>query len=69
MAVTSRKTGVGTAIRVARKAAGMTLADVSRTAGVSVPYLSNVENGNAHPSAKWVHMVIEVIGNQLEDVA
>ncbi len=47
----------------------MTLDDVAQAAGISAPYLSNVENGNATPSAKWVHMVLEVIGERLEDVA
>jgi predicted transcriptional regulator len=47
----------------------MTLDDVSKAAGVSAPYLSNVENGNVTPSATWVHMVIEVIGNQIAEAA
>lgn len=69
MAVTCSNNGVGAALRAVRKAAGMTLSDVALQAGISAPYLSNVENGNASPSAKWVHMVIEVIGNKLEDAA
>lgn len=69
MAVTCSNTAVGTALRTLRKSAGMTLADVAVKAGVSAPYLSNVENGNVTPSTKWVHMVMEVIGSELEEAA
>lgn len=53
---------LGAALRTLRKAAGLTLSDVSGSAGVSAPYLSNVENGNARPSADWVRNVVESIG-------
>lgn len=69
MAVTNSKNGVGVALRAVRLAAGMTLRDVSRAANISYTYLSNVENGNVEPSAKWVHMVIEIMGQQIEDAA
>lgn len=69
MPVITGKNGVGVALRSIRKAANMTLDDVSKAAGVSAPYLSNVENGNVTPSAGWVHMVIEVIGNQIAEAA
>lgn len=65
MTVTTSKNGVGVALRSVRKTAGMTLNDVSQAAGISYTYLSNVENGNAEPSAKWVQMVLEVIGAHL----
>ncbi|MFS3128681.1 helix-turn-helix domain-containing protein [Nocardioides sp. Bht2] len=57
---------VGVALRVLRKAAGMTLNDVSRVAGVSPAYLSNVENGNVRPSAPWVHAVLGSIGSEIQ---
>jgi DNA-binding XRE family transcriptional regulator len=69
MAVTTGKNGVGIALRAVRLAAGMTLRDVSGAANISYTYLSNVENGNVEPSAKWVHMVIETIGQHIEDAA
>ena len=47
----------------------MTLADVGEAAGISAPYLSNVENDNVKPSAAWVHMVMDVIGQRLDDKA
>jgi transcriptional regulator with XRE-family HTH domain len=65
MSVTTSKNGVGVALRSIRKLAGMTLDDVSRAAGVSAPYLSNVENGNVTPSPGWVHTVLEVIGKEI----
>ncbi len=43
----------------------MTLGDVSELAGISGPYLSNVENGNVTPSPEWVHMVLGAIGQRL----
>lgn len=67
MAVTSGKHGVGIALRELRRAAGMTLADVSTSAGISAPYLSNVENGNVEPSAPWVQMVLAAIGDRIAE--
>ena len=69
MAVTGSKNGVGVALRLVRLAAQMTLNDVSKAAGISYTYLSNVENGNVTPSAKWVHAVLEAIGERVEDAA
>ncbi len=63
--VRSSNNHVGVALRLLRKSAGLTLDDVSRVAGISAPYLSNVENGNAEPSAKWVHMLIDAIGSDV----
>lgn len=67
MAVTTEVEGVGTALRTLRKVAGMTLSDVGEAAGISAPYLSNVENGNVKPSADWVRMVMSVIGVRLAE--
>lgn len=67
MAVTGGKNGVGVAVHALRKAAGMTLAELSQVAGVSGPYVSNVENGNVDPSPQWVHMVIEHLGSRIAE--
>lgn len=69
MSVSTSHEGVGTALRTLRKVAGMTLADVGKAAGISAPYLSNVENGNMKPSADWVRMVMAVIGKRLDEKA
>lgn len=53
---------VGLALRTLRKSVGLTLNDVSQAAGISGPYLSNVENGNVRPSADWVRTVMASIG-------
>lgn len=53
---------LGIALRSLRKSASLTLGDVSAAAGISGPYLSNVENGNVSPSADWVRTVMAAIG-------
>lgn len=69
MAVTSRSHHRGTAIRLARKGAGMTLDAVARRAGISIPYLSNVENEKFTPSAEWAANVLDVIGEYAAEKA
>lgn len=72
MAVTRSNQAVGQALRVVRKSANLTLSDVHRIAGVSVPYLSNVENGKVSPSSEWIRMILVAIGGQIlsdEDAA
>lgn len=61
----SNNAEIGTAMRTLRKAAGLTLDDVGRAAGISAPYLSNVENGNVKPTADWLRNVIAAIGSSL----
>jgi predicted transcriptional regulator len=63
----SNSAAVGAAMRTLRKTAGLTLDDVSQAAGISAPYLSNVENGNVRPSADWIRNVIASIGGVLLD--
>lgn len=60
---------LGVALRTLRKAAALTLDDVSRVAGISGPYLSNVENGHVKPSADWVRTVMAAIGAEIRDAA
>lgn len=67
MAVTRSNEAVGTALRVIRKSANLTLADVNRIAGVSAPYLSNVENGKVAPSSEWIRMLLLAIGTAILD--
>lgn len=59
----SEDAGLGVALRTLRKTVGLTLSDVSEAAGISGPYLSNVENGNVRPSADWVRNVMASIGD------
>ncbi|QLQ11127.1 MAG: helix-turn-helix transcriptional regulator [Nocardioidaceae bacterium] len=60
---------LGVALRTLRKTVGMTLDDVSRAAGISGPYLSNVESGKVRPTADWVRTVMAAIGSQIRDAA
>lgn len=62
---------LGIALRRLRTSAGMTLADVAGVAGVSITYLSNVENGHVSPRADWVRNLVGAIGTHLaaEDAA
>lgn len=55
----------GAAIRALRVAAGMTLEDVSESAGVSLSYLSRAENDLVTPTANWIQIVAVAIGNHL----
>jgi predicted transcriptional regulator len=59
----------GTALRVLREAAGLTVRDVAALAGVSTGHLSRVETGMRQPSSKWVHAVVSAIGKHLDDAA
>lgn len=61
--------GTGTALRALRQTAGLSLREVSSAAGVSLSYLSRVETGKEMPSDKWVRMVTDVIGCQIEAAA
>ncbi|WLP90783.1 XRE family transcriptional regulator [Gordonia sp. NB41Y] len=53
---------LGASIRSARKAAGMTMAEVARRADLSQPFLSQVENGNTAPSVINLHKIAQTLG-------
>lgn len=55
----------GAALRLIRQAAGMTLEQVSNEAGISVSYLSRVENGVVTPTDAWVSIVAVAIGHHM----
>lgn len=59
----------GDALRALRRAAGMTLQDVADSAGVSLSYLSRVENADVHASWPWTRRVAVAIGTRLADQA
>ena len=65
MTATNSPSAIGTAIRQLRTSAGLTLADVATLAGISVSYLSRVENGLVSPTPQWVHIVTSAIGDRL----
>lgn len=53
---------VGAQLRSARLAAGRTLADVASAAGISLPYLSEIERGLKEPSSE----VLAAVSGALE---
>lgn len=65
MATTNRPGGHGAQIRALRRAAGLTLDQLSDAAGVSKSYLSRVENGLLVPTDGWISMVALAVGDHL----
>lgn len=59
---------VGAAIREARGRAGLTLGEVARGCGLSVPFLSQVENGKALPSILTLHRVARTLGTSAHEL-
>ncbi|MGW1890870.1 helix-turn-helix domain-containing protein [Streptomyces sp. NPDC002004] len=53
---------VGVAVRRRRRALELTLAAVSRRSGLSVPFLSQVENDRARPSTRSLEKVADALG-------
>jgi transcriptional regulator with XRE-family HTH domain len=55
----------GRQLRTLRTAAGRTVASVAVDAGLSVPYLSNLENGRGNPTASVLDRVATALGAHL----
>jgi len=53
---------VGPVVRALRKELGRTLAEVSASSGLSVPFLSQVENGRASTSLRSLQSLAEALG-------
>jgi transcriptional regulator with XRE-family HTH domain len=62
------RTLVGEVLRRHRQGQGRTLAEVSRDACVSVPYLSEVERGRKEPSSEVLAAVCDSLGIELSDL-
>lgn len=52
---------VGPGIRRRRRGLELTLAEVARRAGVSVPFLSQVENGRSRPSMGSLQRIADAL--------
>ncbi|WNI25740.1 helix-turn-helix domain-containing protein [Streptomyces sp. ITFR-16] len=52
---------VGAAVRRQRRSLGLTLAAVATRSGLSVPFLSQIENERARPSARSLDLVAEAL--------
>jgi transcriptional regulator with XRE-family HTH domain len=57
---------LGEVLRERRKAAGRTIASVAVEAGLSVPYIANLENGRGNPTVAALERLAAALGEQLE---
>ena len=56
---------LGALLRSRRTAAGRTIASVALEAGLSVPYIANLENGRGNPTLSAVHNLAAALGLRL----
>jgi DNA-binding XRE family transcriptional regulator len=57
---------LGDVLRDRRKAAGRTIASVAVDAGLSVPYIANLENGRGNPTLAALDRLATALGASLE---
>lgn len=57
---------LGEVLRERRKAAGRTIASVAVDAGLSVPYIANLENGRGNPTVSALDRLATALGSRLE---
>lgn len=56
---------IGRQLRARRTAAGRTVASVAADAGLSVPYVANLENGRGNPTTAALARLAEALGMRL----
>jgi transcriptional regulator with XRE-family HTH domain len=56
---------IGRQLRARRTAAGRTVASVAADAGLSVPYVANLENGRGNPTATALTRLASALGTRL----
>lgn len=56
---------IGRQLRARRTAAGRTVASVAADAGLSVPYIANLENGRGNPTTTALGRLAEALGMHL----
>jgi len=56
---------IGRQLRARRTAAGRTVASVAADAGLSVPYIANLENGRGNPTTTALARLAEALGMHL----
>ncbi len=56
---------IGYALRARRASAGRTIASVAVDAGLSVPYIANLENGRGNPTLSALSALATALGAQL----
>ena len=57
---------LGEVLRDRRKAAGRTIASVAVDAGLSVPYIANLENGRGNPTLSALDRLATALGARLD---
>ncbi|MGW7682604.1 helix-turn-helix domain-containing protein [Kribbella sp. NPDC054772] len=57
---------LGDVLRERRKATGRTIASVAVDAGLSVPYIANLENGRGNPTVAALDRLATALGARLE---
>jgi len=56
---------LGRALRARRTAAGRTIASVAADAGLSVPYIANLENGRGNPTLTALNSLAAALGMRM----
>lgn len=56
---------LGPALRSLRQASGRTVASVAADAGLSVPYIANLENGRGNPTTGALTRLADTLGTEL----
>lgn len=59
---------LGWRLRARRSSQGRTLASVAMQAGLSVPYVANLENGRGNPTLASLHRLAEALGIRLSEL-
>ena len=59
------QSAIGHQLRASRTAAGRTVASVAADAGLSVPYIANLENGRGNPTTAALARLAEALGMRL----
>jgi len=59
---------LGRRLRGRRNRQGRTLASVAMQAGLSVPYVANLENGRGNPTVGSLHRLADALGARLSDL-
>ena len=60
-----QESAIGRQLRARRTAAGRTVASVAADAGLSVPYIANLENGRGNPTTAALTRLAEALGMRL----
>jgi transcriptional regulator with XRE-family HTH domain len=56
---------IGPRLRALRQASGRTVASVAADAGLSVPYIANLENGRGNPTTNALSRLATALGTEL----